>query len=939
VIVGRESEIDVVQRFVAAIPSGSSALLLEGSAGIGKTTLWFEAAALARRAGCRVMTTRASEAEARWSYSGLGDLLADVTEPPTDLPEAQRRALETALLRAETRGPPADQRAVSLAVLGVVRSLAASSPVVIGIDDVQWLDASTARVLSYAIRRLVSEPVAVIVSLRVGLGTPADPIDLERAIPSLHRVHVGPMAEDPLGRVVRERVDAELPHPVLVRVHEVSRGNPLFALEIARAVARTGARPEPGAPLPVPDDLQQLLSARLAALPSKARVPLLAVASASQATTDVVLAAASGSGTDGREGLAAAEMAGVIERSDGRIRFTHPLLGSTVYLNASIDERRTMHERLARIIDDPEEQARHLALSAHRPDTDVAQALEDAAGFARGRGAPDAAADLAELARELTPSDDPASSRRRSLAAAEYHFDAGDAARALAVLREAIAREAAGPARAELLFRLSSMSWMDLIEGVRAPAEQALHEAAEDRELRSGAEVTLAWVAFYLGDLDEAETQARSAMEDAATIADPGIRSDALATLGFVEFVRGAPSDRMAEAIALQDRMMVDGSWTEASVYTTPRSIFGLQLMWAGRLDDAREIFLHELDEYERHAMYTVRQEVLCYLAELECRAGRYGLGLELASEAMEIVVESGQTASQSHVVLFNQAHAAAYLGRIDDARSWASEGHRLALENDDAFNASWNHAVLGCVDVAVGDMELAHEHLAPVVEYLRRMGSAEPAIIPCVPDEIEALVALGRTDEAEPLVEALERQGRSLERPWARACAWRGRAQVAAARRDLDGAEAALRNALREHAETSQPFDHARSLLVLGQIERRRKQKHAARESFERAREIFAQLGTPLWIARADAEVGRIGGRPPAPLGLTPAERSVAELVSKGRTNREVADALFISPSTVQAHLKRIFRKLGVRSRTELAAHIEDSPTNGPVDQTYPRG
>jgi DNA-binding CsgD family transcriptional regulator len=290
----------------------------------------------------------------------------------------------------------------------------------------------------------------------------------------------------------------------------------------------------------------------------------------------------------------------------------------------------------------------------------------------------------------------------------------------------------------------------------------------------------------------------------------------------------------------------------------------------------------------------------------------------------MDTVVESGQTATQSHVALFNRALPAAYLGRVDEARAWATEGERRALANDDAFNASWNRAVLGFLDLSVGDAAGAHAHLAPVVGYLERMGSAEPGIIPCVPDEIEALVALGDLDAAEPLIDRLEIQGRTRDRPWALAAAHRGRALLGAARGDLDGSERAATLALEQHARAGQPFETARTELVLGQIQRRRKQKRAARASLEHARDTFVQLGAILWAERAELEMGRIGGRPPAPLGLTATERSVAELVGEGRTNREVADALFMSPSTVQAHLKHIFRKLGVRSRTELAAGLD---------------
>ena len=928
VILGREDELHELGRFLQSIPAGPSALLLEGAAGIGKTTLWLEGAASARQAGYRVLSARAAESEARLSYSALGDLFAGaLDETLPSLPGPQRRALETALLRDEVGGAPPDQRAVSLASSGVLRALAASEPLVVAIDDVQWLDTSSARVLSFALRRLSDERVGVIASLRLGSGSKGDPIGIDRALQHVVRLGLGSMPEDQLGRLLRERTGADLPRPVLVRLHRVSNGNPLFALEIARAMVRQGVRPEPGRPLPVPEDLQQLLSARLAALPTSARLPLLAVAAASPPTEELALAAV-GPSESSRGGLAKAEAAGVVERSDGRVRFSHPLLGSTVYTNAPPRERRDMHLRLAELIDEPEERARHLALGSDGPDANVARALDEAARHSRARGAPDAAADLGELARQLTPPEDAIELRRRSLEAAEFHFDAGDAARALAILRDTIASSPPGPDRAEMLYRLSSMSWMNLVRGVREPAEQALREVGDDPELRSGIHVSLAWVAFYLGDLGEAREQARRLVAFAEHVTDPATRADALATLDFVEFLLGRQAEHlMSQALELQDRML-QGSWTEAAVYTTPRSILGLELMWAGRLDEARALFEQELAEYERHAMYTVRQEVLCYLAELECRAGRWDLATGYAAEAMETVVESGQTATQSHVALFNQALAAAHLGQVDDALRMATEGVRLALANDDLFNANWNRAVLGFLELSLSNFERAHEHLEPVVRYLERMDSAEPGIIPCIPDEVEALVALGRVDEADPLVDRLLEQGEALDRPWALAVASRCRGLLAAARGDPKGALLALERGVEAHHRVAQPFELARTLLVLGQVQRRSKQKRPARTSLGQARDIFSELGAPLWVERVEAELSRIGGRPPTPLGLTATEQQVARLVAEGRTNREVADELFLSPSTVQANLKRIYRKLGVRSRTELAAGIDRTTT-----------
>jgi ATP/maltotriose-dependent transcriptional regulator MalT len=427
---------------------------------------------------------------------------------------------------------------------------------------------------------------------------------------------------------------------------------------------------------------------------------------------------------------------------------------------------------------------------------------------------------------------------------------------------------------------------------------------------------------MYQGDLAAALEHATTSAEYANRITDPGVRSDAISTLGMVEFLLGRPAqDLMTEAVKLQDiDMTTKGSWTETSVYTTPRSILGLQMMWAGELDAARTLFQHELAEYERLAMYTVRQEVLCYLAELERRAGRWQIAADYAAEAMETVVESGRTATQSHVVLFNLAGAAAHLGEVDIARSQATEGVRLAIANDDSFNASWNRAVLGFLELSLSNHEQAHAHLRPVVEYLDRMGSAEPGIIPCVPDDIEALVSLGRLDEAEALLDRLAEQGRALDRPWALATAARCRGLLEAARGELGNAQAALERAIDEHRRVPQPFELARSLLVAGQIQRRAKQKRPARSSLEQARAIFAELGAPLWRGRTDGELARIGGRPTAPFELTATEEQIARLAAEGRTNREIADALFVSASTVHSALKRVYLKLGVRSRTELA-------------------
>ncbi len=928
---GRDDELAEVARFIESVPAGPCALLFGGEAGIGKTALWLEAVGAARGSGIVVLSTRPVESETTFSYSALGDLLEHVFEAVAgDIPAPQRRALGIALVRAEADGPPPDQHAVSMAALGVLRVLAASAPLILAIDDVQWIDPSSARVLGFAVRRLKDERVGILATARTGLHIA---VELSQALDRVmvRRVTVGPIAKKELGALLRDHLGSALPRPLVAQLHEVSGGNPFYALEIARGLERQGARPDPRERLPVPEDLQQLLGARLAALPTSSVQPLLTVAATARPTEDLVLAVA-GRKDQASAGLGAAEAASVIRREGGSIRFTHPLLGSTVYAAATPQTKRRLHGRLAELVLDIEERARHLALSTTGPDADVAEALEDAARHARARGAPDAAAGLGELARQLTPLEDEEGLRRRSMDAAEYHFDAGDAPRAITLLEEAAASSPPGPGRAELLFRLSSMSWMNLERGVRDPLERALLEAGDDPELLAGIHLDLAWVDIYQGDLAAASDHARRSIDQADRVIDPATKADALSTFGMVEFLSGRPADdAMSQALDLQDIGMKGGSWTEASVYTTPRSVIGLQQMWAGQLDEARTTLEHELAEYERHAMFTVRQEVLCYLAELECRAGRWHVAEAYAAEAMETVVESGQTATQRHVVLFNQALAAAYLGQVDVARSWATEGVHLALSNDDTFNANWNRAVLGFLSLSLTEHEQALEHLEPVVRYLDLMGSAEPGIIPCIPDAIEALISLGRLDEAGLLLDRLTEQGRALGRSWALAASARCRGLLMAASGDIVGARAELERALVEHGDAQQPFELGRTLMVKGQVERRAKQKRVARSSLDQALRIFGSLGAPLWAERARSELSRVGG-PAAPGELTPTERQIAELVVEGLTNREVADALFVSVKTVEANLSRIYHKMGVGSRRELQRVMRPAdPAPGP--------
>jgi DNA-binding CsgD family transcriptional regulator len=335
--------------------------------------------------------------------------------------------------------------------------------------------------------------------------------------------------------------------------------------------------------------------------------------------------------------------------------------------------------------------------------------------------------------------------------------------------------------------------------------------------------------------------------------------------------------------------------------------------------------------DYERLGRYVVRDELHCYLAELECRAGNWQIAAAHAREAVEIGADSGHVLGRGQM-LFPRALAAALTGDVEGARSDAEEGLKISLENEDLLSASCNRAVLGLLELSLSRPDAALAHLDQVLSFLHDMGTEEPCMIPCAPDAVEALVALGRLDEAEELTRRLEAQGRSRERPWAVATAGRCRGLLTAARGDVLEARTHVQRALAEHAYVPQPFDLARTLLVMGEIERKAKQKRAARSALDESLTMFEVLGAPLWAARARAALERIGGVATAPGELTPTEDRIARLVAQGKKNREVADALFISVKTVEANLSRIFHKLGVRSRTELSHRMASlgGPSNG---------
>jgi DNA-binding CsgD family transcriptional regulator len=924
-LIGRHDELSLLVRFLGSLVAGPRALLLEGEAGIGKTALWQAGLTRSRAVGQRTLVCRPAGSEVRLSFAALGDLLAEVLQEALPaLPLPQRRALQVALLLAGPEAEPPDQRAIGLALLNVLRTLSTAGPLLVAIDDAQWLDEPSAAVLAFALRRLGAEPIGVLATARL-TGDQPPAVAFEPWLPA-ERLRLGPLNLAAVHELLRTRLGLSPSRPTLVRLHQAAGGNPLFALELGRALLEQGREPALDEPLPVPAGLRALVRERLARLPAPARQSLLAVAVLSRPTVGLA-AAAAGQGERTLADLAQAARADVVACEGDRIRFTHPLLASTLYAEAPLGQRRRLHRRLAELVTDNEERARHLALAAAGPDLGIATALEEAAASAHLRGAPDAAAALCEQACALTPEERPGERRRRTMEAASYHLLAGNTSRARVLLEEAVSAVAPGRERARLLQRLGQVHYH---EDSWATAEelltQALAEAGDNPLRRCEIQQGLAFARHVRGDIPAAAGHARAAVELAERTADPRLLSESLVLVSLYEFFlgHGIRRDLMNRAAALEQ-------WAAAVPPARPAPLLSRGMVWASMLRWADQFQAARAGYEELHRRMLERGDegslafLLSNMSELECWAGNWDLAAGYAAEGERLATLTGQGTMVS-ANLYAKALVEAHRGLVDSARAAAEEALAHAKASSNATVALMSLSALGFLELSLGEPAAAHACLGPITEGLTAVGLGEPGVLRFVPDQIQALVELGELEQARELVDALEERGRALDRPWALATGARSRALLLAAQGGLEEAHAALDQALAAHQRLPQPFERGRTLLALGTVQRRQGAKRAARETLEQALVLFERLGARLWAERTRGELRRIGGRAASSGQLSETEERIVALVCAGQTNQQVARALSLSAKTVAWNLSKVYRKLGVRSRTELAARWHPS-------------
>jgi DNA-binding CsgD family transcriptional regulator len=931
-LIGRQAALEAGEGFLDALSFGPASLVIEGEPGIGKTTVWQAVLDSAVRRGFTTLDARPTEAEAELSLVGLTDLLADLAdEIAPALPAPQRKALAVALLKADPDGVGIDARALGTAVISCLDRFARHGPVVVAIDDFQWLDRATARALELAFRRLRRQPVGILIAMR------RDPVEhpsLARAVQTTRvgTLRLGPLSLASLHHLVQDRFGLSLTRPTLTRLEQASGGNPLLALEIVDAVRRDGRVLSAEEILPAPVDMQHLVATRLASLSPRTYRTVLTCAALGRPRLEELRAALSGQNVDAH--VRQAVDAGLIVIEDGRVRFSHPIFASAVYAAAGSAERQRLHGHLSSVARSPEEAARHLALATDTPSEDVAMKIDDGAQGAAARGAPDVAASLLEHALRLTPADATSDRARRGLLLAHYLWEIGDVARSRALIEDVIATLPAGRDRA--MARLLVAAEAAWTEGPQATIDLCCLALADTDDPILQATIHLR--AAYAADsrLAVAARHARTAM-DILERSDPPAARELLACALLVQAeLRLRAGGRHDERAVARARALLP-PLPNPPVRPLAFNTLGIarERDWLIRaatddLNGARDL-LEALYRHDRESGLDRAAPIqLCDLAELECWLGNVTRAAAHAAAASELAEQTGATPFALGYARVAEAVVAIHQGDLDRAERASSAAGELATSIGDPFLDARARALRGSVAFlagrpgdAVADFELARAALA-------RSGTRHPAVFRFGGDEIEALTLLGARAEALARLDVFEAGARGSPTPWTRAIGARSRALLVALDGGVDDAIRLLEKALLDHAALAMPLEHGRTLLLKGRLHRRRKEKRVASETLREALELFEPVHARVWIERTRAELDRVGIRPAAPDELTATEERVAELAASGMTNRQVADAVVLSPKSIDGVLSRIYRKLDITSRAQLGAWMAGRVTPG---------
>ncbi len=893
-LIGRQAELEALRSRVA----DAGTLVVAGRPGVGKSALL--AAATADRGPAPVLRATGVQSEVTLPFAGLRELLHPVLAEVDALPPAQRGALRAALALDAPTG--LDRGTVLHAFVALAGALA---PVVVAVDDVQWLDASSREAVAFLGRRAERLGVTVLVvhSLR------GEPLHGWPALPTLTVDELG--RADALDLALRGGVAPAVAEALV----EAVGGNPLALVEgpAELTVGQRAGRDALPDLLPAGGRITDAYATRLARLPEPARAAvLLAAASGDGATGPLAQALAPHGGT---AALAPAEDDGLVVVDERFVRFTHPEARSAVYHAATPSDRRAAHRTLAAVLD-RDEAALHLAVTAVESDEELAAVLERAAWDAAARGATATALHAARRAAALTP--DPDRRRARTLAAGHLALAAGRPETALALAAELpLAPDAAARADTQLLVGAATAQ-------AGRPAEaHALLEAEADRVAATDAgraATLLTQASIALMGSGPTDLLARMAGR-ASELAPPGadlvpamMEASAQSVMGHHRSARTVLAPRIDELLALDP-----GAPGHEII-----ALAGMCLHWMEEQEEAVRLIAPVVQTLRERGAVTPLAFPLVVLASSRSRHGDFFGARELADEAVALGEETIGGFLQA-LTLNTRAFVAAFLAEDEICTNNAHTARAICERLGIYSHRAVAEQALGMLALSKGDAAAAIEHLERGREHRLRFGARDPGFMYNESDLTEAYARAGRLGDAARMLAELRAGAELTGGAWAAAAT----ARYAALLDGNDAIDDHLATALAAHARVPYTFEEARTQLIFGERLRRARRRTDARALLARAEATFRAQGAVRWADRAAAELAAAGGPGAAaasehPAGaLTAREREVCALVAGGATNAEVAAALFVSPRTVEYHLRAIFRKLGVRSRSELAARF----------------
>jgi DNA-binding CsgD family transcriptional regulator len=898
-LLGRDDERLALDRLLAQARQGRSGVLaLVGEPGIGKTSLLEHAAQQAD--GMHVLRARGIQSEAEVPFAGLAELLRPALTVLDRIPPPQASALAGALALEPAKAQ--DRFAVGAATLSLLSAWAEEAPVLVLVDDAHRLDAASAEALLFAARRLLADPIALVVAVREGEPSLLDGADLRV-------LRVAGLARADAAELLQR---AGVAGAALDRLYDVTAGNPLALLELA---PQASDLPSEG-PVPISASIAREFARRLGQLAEPARRMLLLAAT--DDTGD--LATLTRAGLEAAT-LAPAEEAGLLMLDGGRLEFRHPLVRSAIYTEASAPERRAAHAALADALPDRDADRRawHLAAAATGPDATASRALEQAAERARGRSAYGVAASAFERGARLALAD--ADRARLLLAAADAAWLAGDPERTLALL-EGARSHAQDPvlcARVDHLEGYVAMRRGPVMSGYRMTMSAAEQLEDADRELAVTMLAEAVLVCVYAGErsamLAAAERSAELARADssqrAAFFAE---MANGIALVAAGAGDAGAAAIRRATAILDSSDELLDDPRTQVWAAFGP--------MWLREADVGREHFERAFERARSEAAIGALPALLNFRGRDQATTDRWSAAETSFGEAIDLARETGQR-TELATSLAGLARLEAQQGREDACRAHAAEAAALCEELGLGLYSAWVLQALGDLELGLGRPGAAAAHHEAQAQALRARDIAD-VDVSSAPERVDAYLRLGRRDDAIAAADEFAKEAEAKGQPWARARATRARAMVA----EPAAAEALFAEALALHADTPDGFETARTRFAYGAYLRRARQRVRARDELRAAFQAFERLGARGWADQAEAELAATGEtarrRDASTLDqLTPQELQIAHLLADGRTTREAAAAIFLSPKTIEYHLRNVYRKLGINSRDELAARF----------------